>query len=51
MKKLIEKYELLSREVKYQVSFIDDYSEFDFEYLGNVLNEMKELQKKINDTQ
>lgn len=42
---LFKRYESLCKDVKYQISFIDNYYEFDFGYLEEILNEMKDLQK------
>ena len=49
MKETYKKYELLCKDVKYQIDFIDDYHEFDFQELEETLNQMKTLQDNIND--
>ena len=47
MEKIFERYELLCNDVKHQIDFVDDYYEFDFKHLEETLNEMKKLQKQI----
>lgn len=42
-----DKYELLSKEVKYIIPFITNWEVFDFENLQKVLDEMKVLQQII----
>lgn len=44
---VLERYETLSEEIKYQIQFIDDFYEFDFVYFNQTLQEMKTLQKKL----
>ena len=47
MEKIFERYELLCKDVKYQIDFVDDYYVMDFEHLQKTLDEMKELQEII----
>jgi hypothetical protein len=47
MEETFKRYELLCKDVKHQINYIDDCYEFDFEYLVKTLNEMKKLQKVI----
>lgn len=47
MKETINKYELLSNEVKYITPFISNWEVFDFENLQKVLDEMKKLQEEL----
>jgi hypothetical protein len=47
MEEYIKDYNLLTDDVKHQISFIYDYYEFNFEHIINTLNELKELQNKI----
>jgi len=42
-----ERYQLLSKEVKYITYFISNWEVFDFDNLQKVLDEMKELQQKM----
>ncbi len=51
MKKLIERYELLSKDIKHQIAFVDDVYDFDFTHLNGTLKEMEKLQKKIKQKQ
>lgn len=51
MEELIKRYELLCKDVKHQIDFIDNYYDFDFKHLEETLNEMKELQEKIKQNQ
>ena len=51
MEKMIERYELLCKDVKYQIGFIDDFYEMDFTHLGETLKEMKKLQEQIKQKQ
>lgn len=47
MEENFKRYELLCKEIKHQIDFIDDYYAFDFKHLEETLNEMKTLQEKI----
>lgn len=49
MEKIFERYEVLSEEVKHQIGFIGDFYVMDFEYLQQTLDEMRGLQKIINE--
>lgn len=51
MEKIFERYELLCKDVKYQIDFVDDYYVFDFKHLNETLKEMKKLQNKIRQNQ
>ncbi len=51
MEKIFERYELLCKDVKHQIGFVDDYYAFDFEHLNETLKEMKKLQNKIKQNQ
>jgi hypothetical protein len=51
MEEIFERYEILSKDVKYQINFIDDCYSFDFENLNETLKEMEQLQKKIKQNQ
>ena len=51
MEETFKRYELLCKDVKHQIDFVDDYYEFDFKHLEETLNEMKELQEKIRQNQ
>ena len=51
MEKIFERYELLCKDVKHQIGFVDDYYAFDFENLNETLKEMKKLQNKIKQNQ
>lgn len=42
-----ERYQLLSKEVKYLVYYISNWEVFDFDNLQKVLDEMKGLQQKM----
>lgn len=42
-----ERYQLLSKEVKYLVHYISNWEVFDFDNLQKVLDEMKGLQQKM----
>lgn len=42
-----EKYQLLSKEVKYIINFVSNWELFDFDNLQKSLDEMKELQQKM----
>jgi hypothetical protein len=42
-----ERYQLLSKEVKYITYFVSNWEVFDFDNLQKVLDEMKELQQKM----
>ena len=44
-----ERYELLSKDVKYISKFVSNWELFDFDNLQKLLDEMKELQKKIKE--
>ena len=41
MEKIFERYELLCKDVKHQIGFVDDYYAFDFEHLNETLKEKK----------
>lgn len=45
-----ERYQLLSKEVKYLTYYLPNWEVFDFDNLQKVLDEMKELQQKLNQT-
>ena len=47
MEETFKRYELLCKDVKHQIDFVDDYYEFDFKHLEETLNKMKKLQKQI----
>ena len=47
MKAEFERYQLLSKEVKYIIPFVSNWEVFDFENLQRSLDEMKELQKQM----
>jgi hypothetical protein len=47
MEKLIERYELLCKDVKHQIRFVDDVYVMDFTYLIDTLKEMSKLKKQI----
>jgi hypothetical protein len=47
MEKLFKRYELLSEDVKYQMGFISNVYDMDFNHLNEMLKEMEELQSKI----
>ena len=47
MEKLIERYEILCKDIKYQIGFVDDFYEMDFTFLEQTLKEMKKLQEQI----
>lgn len=51
MEKIFERYELLCKDVKHQIGFVDDYYAFDFEHINETLKEMKKLQNKIKQNQ
>ena len=51
MEETFKRYELLCKDVKHQIDFVDDYYEFDFKHLEETLNEMKKLQKQIQQNQ
>lgn len=38
------RYELLCKDIKHQMEYIDDYYTIDFQFLQDTLDEMKELQ-------
>ena len=42
-----ERYQLLSKEVKYIINFVSNWEVFDFDNLQKSLDEMKELQQKM----
>ena len=42
-----ELYKMLSEDIKHQISFLDDYYEFDINHLIKTLNELKIYQDKI----
>lgn len=42
-----ERYQLLSKEVKYLVYYISNWEVFDFDHFQKILDEMKELQKNL----
>ena len=42
-----ERYQLLSKEVKYIIKFVSNWEVFDFDNLQKSLDEMKELQQKL----
>jgi hypothetical protein len=44
-----ERYQLLAQEVKYITPFVSNWELFDFDNLQKLLDEMKELQKKIKE--
>jgi hypothetical protein len=44
----IESYETLSKDVKYQLGFIDDFHTFDFEFLIETLKSMAVIQLRIS---
>jgi hypothetical protein len=43
----IEKYDVLCKDIKHQISFIDDIYQMDFKYLQETLNMMKILQAEV----
>jgi hypothetical protein len=47
MEKDLERYELLCKDIKHQMLYIDDVYCFDFNFLKESLDEMKKLQTKI----
>lgn len=49
MEEKIKEYELLCKEVRFQISYIDDFYEFDFTHLVGILNEMRILQDTIKE--
>lgn len=51
MEKMIERYELLCKDVKYKIGFVDDFYEMDFTHLDETLKEMKKLQEQIKQKQ
>jgi hypothetical protein len=51
MKNIIERYELLCKDVKYQIGFVDDFYEMDFTHLSETLKELKKLQEQIKKKQ
>lgn len=51
MEKIFERYELLCKDVKHQINFVDDFYTMDFEHLQQTLDEMKDLQNKIKEHQ
>ena len=42
-----ERYQLLSKEVKYIINFVSNWEVFDFDNLQKSLDELKELQQKM----
>ena len=42
-----ERYQLLSKEVKYIIPFVSNWEVFDFDNLQKNLDEMRELQKQM----
>ena len=42
-----ERYQLLSKEVKYIIPFVSNWEVFDFDNLQKKLDEMRELQKQM----
>lgn len=46
---LAKRYQLLAKEVKYITPFVSNWELFDFDNLQKLLDEMKELQKKIKE--
>jgi hypothetical protein len=49
MEEIYKRYELLCKDVKHQMNFIDDYYVFDFDNFEETLKEMKDLQKQIRE--
>jgi len=47
IEKNIERYELLCKDVKYQIGFVDDFYQMDFTHLIEKLKEMKKHQEQI----
>ena len=43
MEETFKRYQLLSKEVKYEIDFISNWEVFDFEHFKKILEEMKEL--------
>ncbi len=48
---IFDRYEALCKEVIFQMKFIGDHYAMDFDYLEEVLSEMKGLQYKIREQQ
>lgn len=42
-----ERYQLLSKEVKYIINFVPNWEVFDFDNLQKSLDEMKKLQQRM----
>lgn len=50
MEDYLNRYDILSKDIKHQIRFIDDVNEFDFNYFKDTLKEMEQIQTKIRET-